>query len=1255
MQTAIGRFVVFVLSWIVLVQCLAATEPAVLRGWIQQLRKPIPHLRVQAAAALAENGPLESRLANEALEALSDCLKDPNRDVRVYAAYALARVGAQTDLSVTSLTSLLDDSDEHVRYSAEWSIAEIAKTVTSDRFSEDQRAQSRGAFETAENRMADKSIQPRHLNSVRLALTRLDPKLNRPSVEASAKSVEETSDTIVSPPRAEPSVAEPATSTPNLQAAAALFSANELTARLTLVHRISNESAFSDELRTAVLEHELRYGDSRVATYAANVWTSRAQRILLQLLTDLSEDDLQTQYAERILECFSPESFSDTDRLVKIIPSPGYSISLRQAAAIALSKCITLRYAENGAIAAATSSSDWERLANIAAMAARIAVDDTESSTLRSEAIALLGLCGKSREAHGRALIETMASLQDDEDVFCELAAFAGKLGEAGVAAMDRLLRGLRSDVVEVRSICAEALANIGPAASIAAPALVARIMDPSEPVGVKSVAAKALKSILGNAAFDLLIVHIQNPEGQIREHVVRALNIAASGDPRLVEPCLTILTDSYEKENVRAAAAMALGSFGDGAAGDGVRHAIPALMEMVGPSKPASLRAAAIIAIAKITPGQASIEFKTLLEDPHRIVRISAAVALHQSGRTRDGVEALMALLDDSESDSIVKATILELGPAASEVLIDGACDETRSALVRLCCFEAAIALPNVDWPRLIELLDDSELGDDFALAMEDSDALESEVIPVLVGELQRGHFSLASRSRVVSIIEAEGFGAVEPESQWADTLAVNQPDNGMIHESRNEPSQISSVATAPRSSKKRSPRTNAAASPPQAVTEQLAAESMAAESLQDQHAVDMRFDASAPKWQFKKGEDRKVSVFYGTNRVQSVSRSPWMAVTWLHATLATLALLAMVGCFFLFPRTSQIRYAIASLVGMGAVSTIALQMMVLSNWRGSNVDQVQYNGDYSSQIQYGVCAVSIPPLHQPGELESPRLLKMEITQDPEKHIVLTHVEPMGQADFHSNLKAEMDRNGKSVFVFVHGYNVSFEDAARRTGQMAFDLKFPGAPIFYSWPSQANWYSYAKDQENIDLSVPQIRSFLLDIAAESGADSIHLIAHSMGNVGLTAALQAMETESTPAFSQVVLAAPDIDAEVFQNEIASKVISKAKRTTLYTSKSDLALVASRYFNQRPRAGDSGPAVLIMDGMDTIDATAVDSSLLGHSYYGSNVTVLDDLGLLFQNKTIADRNYLRSALQNNRPYWEFQPLRLSREPSSPVIR
>ena len=39
-----------------------------------------------------------------------------------------------------------------------------------------------------------------------------------------------------------------------------------------------------------------------------------------------------------------------------------------------------------------------------------------------------------------------------------------------------------------------------------------------------------------------------------------------------------------------------------------------------------------------------------------------------------------------------------------------------------------------------------------------------------------------------------------------------------------------------------------------------------------------------------------------------------------------------------------------------------------------------------------------------------------------------------------------------KDAFIFVHGYNVTFEDAARRTGQFAFDLRFIGAPILYHY-----------------------------------------------------------------------------------------------------------------------------------------------------------------------------------------------------------
>ena len=519
-----------------------------------------------------------------------------------------------------------------------------------------------------------------------------------------------------------------------------------------------------------------------------------------------------------------------------------------------------------------------------------------------------------------------------------------------------------------------------------------------------------------------------------------------------------------------------------------------------------------------------------------------------------------------------------------------------------------------------LLRLLDDQEIGAQVASLVESSEHFESEVIPVLIGWLQEGRIGTGTRSRIAAMIEADGFGAGVEEGQRADTLAINQP--GAKRNTVPLPDETMDSAAMP------------------------------SEERRTEFSPESE-DGRAYRPILKKGDDRKVAVFYGTNRSPIQPRGSTSPIVASHVVLAGLALVAMIGCFFLFPRHSNFRYAIALLVGMGAVSTLALQMMLLTNWPGGSRELLCYGGEYSDQIQYGVCEVSIPEGHQPGELESPQMFKMEVTQDLEKHIVLTNVERLQTDAFHAAMKTELDRKGNNIFVFIHGYNVSFEDAARRTGQMAYDLKFPGAPVFYSWPSQANWYSYVTDKVNIDLSTSQIRSFLLDLAAKSKADTINLIAHSMGNVGLTAALSEMEQSSKPYFNQVVLAAPDIDANVFKDEIALKIVAKAHHTTLYTSRTDLALIASRYFNQRNRAGDSGPEVLIIDGIDTIDATAVDSSLLGHTYYGSNVTVLDDLGQLLQNQPIESRHYLKSIGHGSRPYWEFEPMQISRVPSPPI--
>ncbi|MBU6174713.1 MAG: alpha/beta hydrolase, partial [Planctomycetes bacterium] len=299
-------------------------------------------------------------------------------------------------------------------------------------------------------------------------------------------------------------------------------------------------------------------------------------------------------------------------------------------------------------------------------------------------------------------------------------------------------------------------------------------------------------------------------------------------------------------------------------------------------------------------------------------------------------------------------------------------------------------------------------------------------------------------------------------------------------------------------------------------------------------------------------------------------------------------------------------------------------------------------YGSEYSDEVKFGVCQVTIPRLHTPGELESPSLLlRFEVKHDPEKHIVLAKTQPLPATDFYDQLQKEMGRSGKNLLVFIHGYNVSFEDAARRTAQMAVDLKFPGAPVFYSWPSYSNWYRYPDDAENIQASVGQIRTFLEELANKAGADSINLVAHSMGNVGLTQALADLQT-SKPLFNQVVLAAPDIDAKVFREQIAPRITTKARRVTLYTSQTDLALLASRYFNSGDRIGDSSRGIVTIPGIDTIDATSVDSSLLGHSYYGSNVNVLDDIANLLRDLPVGERQYLELQAESKPPYWSFAP-------------
>jgi esterase/lipase superfamily enzyme len=295
---------------------------------------------------------------------------------------------------------------------------------------------------------------------------------------------------------------------------------------------------------------------------------------------------------------------------------------------------------------------------------------------------------------------------------------------------------------------------------------------------------------------------------------------------------------------------------------------------------------------------------------------------------------------------------------------------------------------------------------------------------------------------------------------------------------------------------------------------------------------------------------------------------------------------------------------------------------------------------GPLDGVLALGACDVTIPPGHALGQVERPSPWRGDLFEDPQRHMVVLAVETRGDEAFFREVDERIaESDARDAFVFVHGYNVSFQEAVLRTAQIAYDLEFRGAPICYSWPSQGDVAQYFVDEANVGWTVPHLERFLLALKERTQAARIHLIAHSMGNRALADALARIVLErrgAEPLFQEVVLAAPDIDAETFRDFLVPALLPAGRRVTLYASSKDKALQVSSELHGSARAGESGDHLVVVEGMDTIDVSRVSGS---HSYIGNNDRVLGDLGglLLHDRRLIEGPGVLAGWLGEVR-YW-----------------
>lgn len=319
----------------------------------------------------------------------------------------------------------------------------------------------------------------------------------------------------------------------------------------------------------------------------------------------------------------------------------------------------------------------------------------------------------------------------------------------------------------------------------------------------------------------------------------------------------------------------------------------------------------------------------------------------------------------------------------------------------------------------------------------------------------------------------------------------------------------------------------------------------------------------------------------------------------------------------------------------------------------RSGDSDPAEFYGGGRGTLELGVATVTVPEVHVPGLVEAPSIWRLEFRADPARHVVLQSVTPLDPDGFWNRLGAEFDNTPeKEAFVFVHGYNVTFDAAARRAAQMAYDMKFIGIPILYSWPSRGTTVGYVADTAVVQLSGRRLTRFLDDLVARSGADTIHLVAHSMGNRALTEALELMALRhgagqgsgqgTEPVFDQVVFAAPDVDADLFK-EIVPTIRPLARRMTLYASEEDWALSVSRKLHgNMPRAGIGGQTTLTTPQLDSIDMSELGEDMLAHSYFADDSSALADMMTLFwTNNAPQNRCGLVSETDAPLPVWTYR--------------
>ena len=304
-----------------------------------------------------------------------------------------------------------------------------------------------------------------------------------------------------------------------------------------------------------------------------------------------------------------------------------------------------------------------------------------------------------------------------------------------------------------------------------------------------------------------------------------------------------------------------------------------------------------------------------------------------------------------------------------------------------------------------------------------------------------------------------------------------------------------------------------------------------------------------------------------------------------------------------------------------------------------------VYANKPAAGDIHTGVARVVIRTAHQ--EIKPPSLwswlqsipCKMFRCSSEKPRIDAPIVEESDHdiASFLGEIKKQFDRTddaSRRVILYFHGFNSSFVHAAEQLA-LIMSRGIVGIPILISWPSggEATFHrdeegpvvaAYRSDRTRAELSCPELARVLSMIVSTFGADSVNVLAHSMGAhlvsfivLGCGGSLEGLDIR-TEALS---FAAADIGVQHFRMYYP-RLRSSTEHLTLHVTTNDLALITSRKANAYRPVGLGGSGRFVEKGAVTVDVTRFENraGVLNHGVVFDVPRVAADVVQVLNGKT-----------------------------------